>query len=229
MLRSYQRAAGRFIRDTGKCALFIEPGLGKTGTVLTVLRDMADDFEIGRVLVVGPPRVVRTVWPDEIAEWEHTSNFTFTVIDGTPKRRLERLTQATEIHLISHDLVPWLDDLVGDIHEYDVVVIDESSRFKNQGTKRWTAMRRIVQRARYVILLTGTPAPNGLHDLWSQIYLLDQGKRLGHTITAFRERWFEQNWGNQGYRAKEHADERIRSRIEDICFTLRDSDRKSVV
>lgn len=224
LLRAFQRAAGDFIREIRRCALFIDMGLGKTVSVLTVLRDLCDDMEIGRVLIVGPPRVIKNTWPDEIKLWEHTRNFTFTVIDGTPKRRMERLTQATEIHLISHDLIPWLDDLVGDIHDYDVVVIDESSRFKNQGTKRWTAMRRLVQRARYVILLTGTPAPNGLHDLWSQIYLLDKGERLGHTITAFRERWFEQNWGSQGYRAMEHADEKIRSRIEDICFTLRDSD-----
>jgi SNF2 family DNA or RNA helicase len=105
-----------------------------------------------------------------------------------------------------------------------VVVIDESSRLKNQGTKRWTYMRRLVRRARYVVLLTGTPAPNGLHDLWSQIYLLDQGARLGHTVTSFRERWFEQNWGSAGWRALKHADEKIRARIEDICFTLRDSD-----
>lgn len=223
-LRSYQRAAIEFIKETRKCALFIEPGLGKTSVTLTAVRDMADVFEIGRVLVVGPPRVARVVWPDEIREWEHTCNFTFTNIDGTPKRRLERLAQATEVHLISHDLVPWLDDLIGDAHDYDVIVIDESSRFKNQGTKRWKAMRRLVQRARYVVLLTGTPAPNSLHDLWSQIYLLDQGKRLGHNITAFRERWFEQNWGQQEYRAKDFADEKIRERIEDLCFTLRDAD-----
>lgn len=224
LLRQFQRAAGDFIREIRKCALFIDMGLGKTVSVLTVLRDLAEDFEIGRVLIIGPPRVIKQTWPEEIRTWEHTRDFTFTVIDGTPKRRMQRLTQATEIHLLSHDLVPWLDDLVGDIHDYDVIIIDESSRFKNQATKRWKAMRRLVQRARYVVLLTGTPAPNGLHDLWSQIYLLDQGTRLGHNITAFRERWFEQNWGQQDYRAKDFADEKIRSRIEDICFTLRDAD-----
>lgn len=224
LLRRYQHAAADFIREVRKCALFIDMGLGKSVTVLTVLRDLANDFEIGRVLIVGPPRVVKSTWPEEIKAWEHTRDFTFTNIDGTPKRRLQRLTAATEVHLISHDLIPWLDDLTGDDHDYDVVIIDESSRFKNQGTKRWKAMRRIVQRARYVVLLTGTPAPNGLHDLWSQIYLLDQGKRLGHNITAFRERWFEQNWGSQDYRAKDFADEKIRERIEDICFTLREAD-----
>lgn len=224
ILRQFQRAAGQFIRDTKKCALFVDMGLGKTISVLTVLRDLADDYEIGRVLIVGPPRVVTSTWPDEIKLWDHTRNFTFTNLDGTPKRRMKRLVDATEVHLISHDLVPWLDDLIGEDHDYDVIIVDESSRFKNQATKRWTAMRRLVQRARYVVLLTGTPAPNGLHDLWAQIYLLDQGKRLGHTITSFRERWFEQNWGSQTYRAKEFADERIRDRIADICFTLRDAD-----
>lgn len=223
-LRRFQLAAGEFIREMRKCALFIDMGLGKTVSVLTMLRDMTDDMEIGRVLIVGPPRVIRQTWPEEIKTWEHTRDFTYTVIDGSPKRRMQRLTQSTEIHLISHDLIPWLDELVGSIHDYDVVIIDESSRFKNYGTKRWKAMRRLVHRARYVVLLTGTPAPNGLHDLWSQIYLLDQGERLGHNITAFRERWFEQNWGNQQYRAKDFAESKIRERIEDICFTLRESD-----
>lgn len=223
-LRKFQLAAGDFIREMKRCALFIDMGLGKTVSVLTVLRDLNDDMELGRVLIVGPPRVVKNTWPEEIRTWEHTRDFTFTVIDGTPKARMKKLTQATEVHLISHDLIPWLDELVGDIHEYDAIIIDESSRFKNQATKRWTAMRRLVQRARYVVLLTGTPAPNGLHDLWSQIYLLDQGSRLGKTITAFRERWFEENWGNQGYRAKDFAQNAIQARIEDICFTLRDKD-----
>lgn len=224
LMRAFQRAVKDFIAETKRCALFVDMGLGKTVSVLTFLRDAMDDFEIGRVLVIGPPRVIRYTWPEEIATWEHTRNFTYTVIDGTPKRRMQRLTQATEIHLISHDLIPWLDDLIGDIHEYDVVIVDESSRFKNQSTKRWQALRRIVRRARYVVLLTGTPAPNGLHDLWSQIFLLDFGERLGKTITSFRERWFEQNWGQSEYRAKEFSDEKIRNRIEDICFTLRDAD-----
>ncbi len=223
-MRRYQEAVGDFVREVRRGALFIDMGLGKTVSVLTVLRDLADEFEIGRILVVGPPRVVKNTWPEEIKSWEHTRRFTYTLIDGTPSRRMQRLTQATEIHLISHDLVPWLDGLMGQDHEYDVIVIDESSRFKNHATKRWKAMRRLVQRARYVLLMTGTPAPNGLHDLWAQMYLLDYGARLGRTITDFRERWFEKNWGQQEYRAKDFADQKIRERIEDICFTLREQD-----
>ncbi|MBT9159032.1 MAG: RNA polymerase-associated protein RapA [Dehalococcoidia bacterium] len=223
-MRRYQSAASSFIRETKKCALFIEPGLGKTVTTLTAIRDMADDLELGRVLVVGPPRVAKSVWPDEIREWAHTRDMTFTNIDGTPSKRLRQLTQATSVHLISHDLVPWLDDLIGHNHEYDMIVVDESSRFKNHSTKRWAAMRRLVRRARYVVLLTGTPASNGLHDLWAQVYLLDQGARLGSTITAFRERWFEQNWGQSVYRPKDFTADSIHTRIEDICFTLREAD-----
>lgn len=223
-MRRYQGAATQFIKDTKRCALFIEPGLGKTVSAGTAVRDLADLFEIGRTLIVGPQRVVRKVWPDEFKQWEHLKDFTYTVINGSPQARLKKLTQATEVHLVSHDLVPWLDSLIGTDHEYDVIIIDESSRFKNKDTNRWKAMRRLVARARYVVLLTGTPAPNGLHDLYAQIYLLDYGKRLGHTITAFRERWFEQNWNEHGYRPREHTEKAIYSRIEDICFTLREQD-----
>ena len=224
LMRRFQHAAGEFIAEVKRCALFIDMGLGKSVSVLTILRDLADDYEIGRILIIGPPRVVRSTWPDEIRKWEHVRNFTFTNIEGTPTKRMKRLTEASEIHLISRDNLHWLDSLVGDDHDYDVIVIDESSSFKTDSTKRFKAARRMVKRARYVILLTGTPAANGLHDLWAQMFLLDKGKRLGHNITDFRKRWFETNWGDQGYRPKEWADDQIKERIEDICFTLRDAD-----
>lgn len=223
-LRRFQEAAASFIRLVERCALFIDMGLGKTAAVLTVISDMAHDFELGRVLVIGPPRVVKTTWPEEIATWEHTRWLTFTQIDGTPQRRLKRLMCATDIHFISCDNVPWLAELVSDIHEYDLIVVDESSKFKNPDTKRSKALHRLAVRAKMMVNLTGTPAPNGLHDLWSQFYPLDRGARLGRTITDYRERYFEQNWGESVYRAKDFADEAIRRKIEDICFTLRDKD-----
>jgi SNF2 family DNA or RNA helicase len=223
-LRQFQLAAALFIREIKRVALFIDMGLGKTAAVLTAICDLVFEMEVGRILIVGPPRVVKHTWPEEIQTWAHTRGLTFTQIDGPPKRRLKRLTEATDIHFISCDLLPWLSDLIADIHEYDMIVVDESSKFKSPDTNRTKALHRMAPRAEYVVELTGTPAPNGLHDLWAQIYALDRGYRLGHTITAFRDRWFEQNWDGNAYREKDHAEEAIRSRIEDICFTLRDSD-----
>lgn len=223
-LRGYQSAAAQFIKDVRKGALFVEPGLGKTVTTLTAVRDLQLDLELGRVLVVGPPRVVKKTWPDEIREWEHTQRITYTRLNTTTKQRKRRLKDATDLHLISADLIPWLDIETCGKHDYDMIVIDESTLFKSQSSKRWKAMRRLVQHARYVVLLTGTPSAQGLTDLWGQIFLLDGGARLG-TETAFKQRYFDSGYGeNARLVPKEWAEEAIRNKIEDIVFTLLGSD-----
>jgi SNF2 family DNA or RNA helicase len=224
-MHGYQNAAVQFVKDTKKCALFIDMGLGKTVSVLTAIRELQLDLELGRVLVVGPPRVARKTWPDEIKSWEHTRKITHTSLQTTPKQRLKRLHDATDIHLISSDLIPWLDQETCGQHDYDMIVIDESSFFKNQSAKRWKAMRRLVANARYVVLLTGTPAANGLQDLWGQMFLLDGGSRLGHDESSFRQRYFDQGYGEHASpSAKAFAEKSIKRRIEDICFTLLDKD-----
>jgi SNF2 family DNA or RNA helicase len=225
-LRGYQRAAVQFIKDTKKCALFIDMGLGKSVSVLTAVRDLQQELELGRVLVTGPPRVAKKTWPDEIKTWKHIKGaVTHTSLQTTPKQRRKRLKQATDIHFISHDLIPWLDKETCGEHDYDAIVIDESSCFKNQNSTRWKAMRRLVARARYVILMTGTPAAEGLHHLWAQMFLIDGGRRLGLTEKAFKERYFNQGWGEFAKpEAKKFAEAAIRKRIEDVCFTLLDKD-----
>lgn len=224
-MRGYQNAATQFVKDTKRCALFIDMGLGKTVSVLTTVRDLQLELELGRVLVCGPPRVARKTWPDEIRDWEHTRRITHTSLQTTPINRKLRMRQATDIHLISHDLIPWLDMETCGKHDYDMIVIDESSFFKNQSAKRWRAMRRLCDKARYVVLMTGTPAANGLRDLWGQIFLLDGGKRLGFTEKDFRERYFDQGWGEHAApEPKSFAEVKIKERIEDICFTLLDKD-----
>jgi SNF2 family DNA or RNA helicase len=200
-------------------------GLGKTVSVLTAVRDMQLDLELGRTLVCGPPRVARNTWPDEIRNWAHTREITFTSLLCEPKKRRKNLKAASDIHLISQDLIPWLDMETCGRHDYDCIVIDESSGFKNQSAKRWKAMRRLCAGARYIIILTGTPAANGLQDLWAQIFLLDGGKRLGLTEKAFKERYFDQGWGEHALPTpKSFAETKIKERIEDICFTLLDKD-----
>lgn len=224
-MHGYQNAAVEFIKDTKRCALFIDMGLGKTVSVLTAIRELQLDLALGRVLIVGPPRVARVTWPDEIKAWQHTLKITHTSLQTTPKNRKKRLIDATDIHLISSDLVPWLDMELCGRHDYDMIVIDESSFFKNQSAKRWKAMRRLVANCRYVVLLTGTPAANGLQDLWGQMFLVDGGARLGHTESDFKERYFDQGWGEHSKgKAKSFAENKIKSRIEDVCFTLLDKD-----
>jgi SNF2 family DNA or RNA helicase len=220
-MRGYQSAAAEFIKLRRKCALFISPGLGKTVTSLTAIRDLQLDLEMGRALVVGPPRVARKTWPDEIREWKHTRGITFTSLQCPRKLREKRLKAASDVHLISADLIPWLDKETCGRHEYDALFIDESTLFKSQSSQRWKAMRRLVARARYVVLLTGTPSAQGLADLWGQMFLIDGGLRLGRSETDFHQRYFERGFGEHGgWVAKSFAETKIKERIEDIVFTL---------
>jgi SNF2 family DNA or RNA helicase len=224
-MRRYQHAGAQFIKDVRRCALFVEPGLGKTVTTLTAIRDMQLDIELGRVLVVGPPRVVKKTWPDEIRTWEHTRPITHTSLQCPIKQRQKRMKEATDIHLISADLIPWLDMETCGQHDYDMIVIDESTLFKSQGAKRWKAMRRLVAKCRYVVLLTGTPTAQGLADMWGQMYLVDGGARLGYDEKTYKERYFDQGWGEHATpTAKSFAEKRIKAKIEDVVFTLLGAD-----
>lgn len=223
-LRHYQHAAYGFAYEHKRCALFLDMGLGKTVTSLTLASDLLDSFEAGRVLVVGPRRVVRKTWPDEMKDWAHLNHLSYTVIDGTEKQRERRAEESTSIHLISRDNVRWLLDYFWKRLPYDMVIVDESSSFRNSTAKRWMAMRLIGSKAERLILLTGTPAPNGLHQLWGQITLLDGGQRLKSTYSAFKELWFNEDPYARSLEPKAHAEKAIHAKIEDICFTLRSED-----
>lgn len=224
-LRNYQRAGFRFIKEKRKCALFCDMGLGKSVMSLTAIADLAAELALGRVLVVGPQRVVKKTWPDEITGWSHTRHLTHTVIVGTPKKRRELLKKATDIHLVTCDSVHWLlDEFEGKDFPYDAIFIDESSKFKHRSSRRWKAMRLLSANVRYIVLLTGTPSANGLQDLWAQIYLLDRGARLGHTQKDFYTRWFQPSFDGSTRKPLKHAQHAILKRIEDICFTLKSED-----
>lgn len=308
-LRRYQNGGVKFIRRVKRGALFVDPGLGKTTTVLTALGDAIDDMDLcGITLVVAPPRVAKETWPREFAEWAHLQGKTFVYIGGSPEKRKKLLQRRADYHIVSMDNLLWLlKELGGDhprytkiiaadvaqkdgefyfktadgnggftyvpakngqvcktsagdvvrMHEgrpvkvrgrpgmlgagdeirilgskwasppsipYDAIVIDESSKMKNHDTNRWRAMRQIAFMVEYFLILTGTPAANGLHDLWAQIFLIDGGKRLGTTLKYFRERWFLENYSGHGYRAKDSAQAVIEAAIADITFTLREED-----
>lgn len=224
-LRNYQRAGSKFIREKKKCALFVDMGLGKTAISLTVIADLAADMEIGRVLVVAPKRVAKKVWTDEAAEWNHTRGLTFSRVMGTADKRRAALNKAADIYLITTDLVKWLlEEFEGKEFPFDAMFIDESSKYKHHSSARSKAMRVLTRAVNYLVLLTGTPSANGLQDLWAQIYLLDRGARLGHTLKSFRERYFHPNWDGSGYKPLKHANDAIQRRLSDICFTLRSED-----
>lgn len=237
-LHDYQKRAGTFIKDNPSCALWVDMGLGKTVTVLTAVSDLIDNFEARRVLVIAPLRVAHTTWPDEVRQWGHTSHLNVRVIDGrAAKRREILLNDKSEIHVISRDLVQWLvnelyknRDLYpahvtlgavdGHPWPYDMVVIDEASSFKSSSTKRFKSLRKMLPYIDRLVELTGTPASNGLLDVWSQVFLLDRGKRLGKTFSSFRSRFFVPDFHGYTWTLKKGADREIYDLLADLCLTL---------
>lgn len=227
----YQKMAIEKIYETPRCGLFLEMGLGKTVITLTALEDMIyNSFEVGKVLVIAPLRVAEDTWSRESAKWEHLKHLRISKILGTPSQRRAALAAEADIYIINRENVVWLcDELsVAGGWFFDAVVIDELSSFKSPKAQRFKALRKYITRSRRVIGLTGTPAPNGLIDLWSQIYLLDGGERLGRTVTGYRERFFLPDKRNQttifSYKPKDGADKAIWDRLSDICVSMRAED-----
>lgn len=227
-LHDYQFTAVDHIKSVPRSALFLDMGLGKTVSTLTAISDLIfRDKEVQRVLIIGPKRVAQNVWINEVKEWEHLQNIRVQVLSGTPKKRLQQLQNDAEIYTISVDLVPWLCGLYGGLMlPFDMMVIDESSSFKNPKSNRFKALKRVMPSVERVVLLTGTPAPNSLRDLWAQVYLLDGGERLGKTMKVFTDAYFRTtNLGNfNKYEIRKGSKEAIYERIKDICISMKKED-----
>lgn len=190
-LHDYQVRGVNHIIDNEYCALFLDMGLGKTVTTLTAIKELLDNCIISNALVIAPKKVTQVTWSDEIKNWEHLQGLTISVIDGTAKQRREAMAAKADIYAVSRDNIVWLVLEHGGVKlPYDMVVIDELSSFKNHASKRFRAMRKVRKFIPRVVGLTGTPAPNGLIDLFAQMYLIDEGHRLGKTVTAYRDRFF---------------------------------------
>lgn len=192
---------------------------------------MNDYFEVSRVLVIAPLRVAEDTWSRESQKWDHLKHLRISKVLGSASNRRKALAKDADIYVINRENVVWLTDelsQVGDGWGFDMVVIDELSSFKSHAAKRFKALRKYVTRSSRVVGLTGTPAPNGLIDLWSQIYLLDGGERLGTTISGFRSRYFIPNQRNQhmiyNYKPREEAEQAINAKISDICISMRAED-----
>lgn len=227
-LHEYQERGVSHIIDNEYCALFLDMGLGKTVTTLTAIKELLDNCIISNALVIAPKKVTQVTWSDEIKNWKHLQGLTISVIDGTAKQRREAMAAKADIYAVSRDNIVWLVLECGGVKlPYDMVVIDELSSFKNHASKRFRAMRKVRKFIPRVVGLTGTPAPNGLIDLFAQMYLIDEGQRLGKTVTAYRDRFFRPGKRNGDivytYELKAPQDEteqQISDLISDITISM---------
>jgi SNF2 family DNA or RNA helicase len=230
-LHPYQHRSVNHIIDNTHSGLFLDMGLGKTVSALTAVNIlMFQEFEITKVLVIAPKRVAEHVWTDEVEKWEHLQHLKVSIIAGNEKQRKKALSADADIYTLGRDNVAWLCGLYGgNMLPFDMLIIDESSSFKNPKSLRFKALRAVQPSFERIVLLTGTPAPNSLIDLWSQIYLLDRGERLGKFLTHYREEYFRPNQRNGAvifnYKLKDQANEkRIHDKIGDICISMKAKD-----
>ena len=230
----HQAAGIKWINDRPACALLWGMGTGKTVTTLTALDQILHDYlEDGPVLVIAPKRVAENTWSKETAKWAHLKHLRVRKIMGTSKQRIEAVRSIFEgpfsdIYVINRENVVWLVDLLKDRWPFPIVVIDELSSFKSIQAKRWKALRKVRGRIKRLIGLTGTPRPNGLEDLYPEMYLLDQGERLGRTLGAFRARYLVPEKMNghivYSYRPKEGAEDEVYRKLADICMSIKKED-----
>ena len=223
----YQTFATNFVLEHPACGLILDMGLGKSVITLTALWSLLlDSFDVGKVLVVAPKRVAENTWPTELKKWEHLDGLTWSLVLGSEKDRRAALQRRAKIYIINRENVTWLVDNYR--WDFDTLVIDELSSFKSSKAQRFRALKRVRPRISRVIGLTGTPQPNGLLDLWPQMYLLDMGQRLGRFVGGYRERFFLPDKRNReviySYKPKEGADEKIYELISDICISMRAAD-----
>lgn len=225
---NYQKIAIKHVLKNKRAGLFLDMGLGKTVITLTAIdKLMYDRLEIEKVLIIAPLRVAEDTWSREAEKWEHLKHLTISKILGNVKERRKALITDADIYVINRENVVWLINELssfGNGWGFDMVVIDELSSFKASSSKRFKALKKYITKSNRVLGLTGTPSPNGLIDLWSQVYLIDGGERLGKTLTGYRERFFLPDKRNQqtifSYKPKEEAEDNIYKKLEDICLSM---------
>ncbi|OCZ54327.1 DEAD/DEAH box helicase [Dehalobacter sp. TeCB1] len=225
----YQDYATKRIIETNFIALLLEMGLGKTVSTLTAVDLLLNDYyDACRVLVIAPLRVADDTWAREVEKWDHLRHLRISKVLGSAEQRRRALKANADIFVINQENVEWLVSELGTRWDFDTVIIDELSSFKNPQSKRFRALRRVRPMMKRVVGLTGTPAPNSLMDLWPEIYLLDQGQRLGKTITGYREQYFNPG-ARSGYvvyewKEKKEAEQRIYEAISDIAVSMKAED-----
>lgn len=226
---NYQSYAIDYIETHPVAAVLLDMGLGKTVIFLTAIADLLfDSFEAHRILVVAPLRVARDTWPAEISKWQHLKHLTYAVAVGTVKERKAALSAGADITIINRENLGWLIDSSGYEFDYDMVIIDELSSFKNHKSKRFQSLMKVRPKVKRIIGLTGTPSSNGLMDLWAEFKLLDFGERLGRFITHYRNNYFIPDKRNgeiiYSYKPMPYAEDAIYRKISDITISMKSTD-----
>jgi len=225
----YQKYAINYIKTHPFSAVLLDMGLGKTSITLTAIGDLLfDSFEVHRVLVIAPLRVARDTWSAELQKWDHLHSLNYSVVVGSEAERKAALMRKADIYIINRENIQWLIEKSGMPFHFDMVVIDELSSFKNHQSKRFKALMQVRPRIKRVVGLTGTPASNGLMDLWAEFKVIDLGKRLGRFITHYRQEYFVPDAMNgqivYSYRPKPGAEQEIYRKISDITISMKSTD-----
>ena len=226
---AYQQHCIEQIIRIPKLGLFLDMGLGKTVTTLTAIRELKyDRFAVGKVLVIAPKKVAEGTWTKEKDKWDHTRILRVSQVLGSQARRIRALNTPADIYITNRENVVWLVDHYRNGWPFDMVVVDESSSFKSHNSKRFKALASVSGRIQRMVELTGTPSPNGLEDLWAQVFLLDGGERLGRRYGQFRERYFDPGKRGNGviysWDPKAGSERGILDRISDICISMKAED-----
>ena len=216
---TYNRAVG----------LFLDMGLGKTVITLTAVHELRyNRWEVAKPLIIAPKKVAEATWTTEAAKWDHLKMMRIVPVFGTVQQRLRALATPADAYVINRENVQWLVEHFKNSWPFDMVILDESSSFKNPSSKRFKAMKLVRSRIKRIVELTGTPSSNGLEDLWAQIYLLDEGARLGKTMGAYRDRYFIPGKRNRttifSYTPKDGSFDMIKQAISDICISMKAED-----
>lgn len=225
----YQRFTKQFILDHLAAGIFLDMGMGKTVTTLTAIEELMHDyFAVNHVLVIAPLQPAQETWPAEIEKWDHLSDLRYSLVLGSQNARMEALNAEADIYIINRENVVWLVDLYRKRWPFDMVVIDELSSFKSSKAQRFRALKKVRPYIERIVGLTGTPAPNGLLDLWPQVYLLDQGDALGKTLTGYRDMYFDPDKRNReviySWKLKTGAEQEIYKRLSGLCISLLSKD-----
>jgi SNF2 family DNA or RNA helicase len=222
-MHNYQNNAVDFIRVQKRCLLAIGMGCGKTCITLTAINDLIDSFTIHKTLIIAPLRVANSVWAQEAELWEHTKHLKVSVCTGNERARLTALMQDADIFVINRENVEWLVKSQKN-WRFDCVVVDESDSFKNASSKRFRALRKVLPDTTHMVLLSGTPSPNGLLDVWAQMYLIDFGERLGRTMTSYKDRFFEKDYMGYNFTLREGSAGKIHDLLRDKVLSMSSED-----
>ena len=225
----YQEEAINKIIEIDRCGLFLDMGLGKTVIALTAINDlMFNHFDIAKVLIIAPLKVAEDTWIKELYKWDHLKDLTISLMLGDKAKRIKALETQADIYVINRENVSWLVTYLGRDWDFDMIIIDELSSFKNPTSNRFMSLRKVIRKSVRVVGLTGTPNPNGYIDLWSQIYLLDSGERLGNTLTSYRNEFFIPDKRDSQrvftYKLKDGSSELIKNKVSDICISMKAED-----